>query len=395
MEEAFRVFSVAAVEKFRRGEALTQLERAIAHEALKMSELFPDREAASELLTAMSLPPVENIRGDWMSCWEVDSSCEFMCIAMGEGDGSGHAEARFLDVFSRSVCVGHSSRFTSRSPFGDFLLLKDARVGDTIFVKDDLLDGWTMMRVHHIDEDTRTYHCRTALETSYVADSTIAATRMVSRTPPEWGGQRWSLNPFTHELCMYRDVAVTEPTLRTKNHAIARREALRHRDHMPGLWSALTFRQDHLDYVPKVPGVEYSTWTPQGSWSPSYSYTDGKIVPPRSIPSVYPHGHVVVPALFGGHSVPTGWYAAPDGIHVFITSNEVGRPGGADRVFQYRDTIEFIAPDVVLRVHDGGAAFQLEFESEESRTAFLDAYVRNAKDYFGLDVVLVNVHRGG
>lgn len=434
--EAFREFSRVAIEKFGQGEVLTELEQVIVYEHLRLDELGHAARAWGEDFDAIKstalllLPPVENLRGDWMSCWDVDSSREFMCTAMGEvvcgspsdpqtkeGDGSGHAECQLFDVFTRTTFMSYSGNLTTRSPFGDFFLLKDARVGEVIFVKDDLLDGWTLMRIDRIDEgegeggEGGRMHCTTALETSYV---TVAEKRMVSRTPPEWGGQRWSLNPFTHEVCIYldffgsriaekqstNDVALTQPkedanreaigvqVLRTKNHVLARREALRHRNHMPGLWSALTFLQDHPDYVPMVPAVEYTTWMPRGVWTPPYCYTNGKAVPPNSIPSMaYAHGYVTVPALFSDRSlITTGWYAAPDGIRVFAEPVHVA---------PYKDTIELIElteltepPHLEIRLD--GLAFQ--FESEESRTTFLEAYVKNAKDYFSLEVFVSRVH---
>jgi hypothetical protein len=360
------------------------------YETLKVDELSHvsrwarAREDFHAMRTAATLPPIKPLTGGWMSCWETDSSREFMCMAMGESDGT-NAECRLMNVFTRTVSMCHSSNFTTRSPFGDFFLLKDARVGDVVFLEDDLLDGWTSMRIERI-EDGRVY-ARTSLETSYVAEAAIAETKMVSRTPPEWGGQRWSLNPFTREVCLYLDVALTTPMLRSRDAEVAKRVISLHRVHVPGLWSAFTFLQNNPTYTPKVPGVEYVTWTSQGAWAPSLCYTDAKMIPVNSLPAVYPHGDAIVPALsVGGRMADrTGWYASPGGICVFDGSGSV-------RVHPFKDTIEFIElPFLELRLD--GICFQ--FDSDEARTVLLEAYVQSAKVYASLEVFVSRVRRGG
>ena len=396
MAAYFRDFSAAAVEKFGRGEALTELEQMVVYEQLKVDELSHAARWAraaedfQDLRKRPVLPPsAEAIKGDWMSCWEVDSSREYMCISATDPENT-----RLLDVFTRTMTVGPVRDFTTRSPFGDFCLLKDARVRDVVFVKDDLLDGWTSIWINRIDE-TGHVHGLTSLSTSYVADATVAARMVVSRTPPEWGGQRWSLNPFTHELSIFADEVSTEPLLRTKNMVIANREALRRRDDLAtrGMWSALAFLMDHPDYFPKVPGVSYATFTLQRMWAPPYMYTNAGAVSAKSVPAVYARGVVTVPALFGGDRSErsTGWYAAPNGISVFVDASV--------RVFPYRDTVDFIqhaaGDEFVVRVRDGVSAYQFEFDSEDARGDFVTAYVTNAREYLGLDVYVSNVVRGG
>jgi hypothetical protein len=380
--EAFRAFSMEAIGKFGRGEALTELEQIVVYETLKVDELnhvarwARAREDFHMMRTAALLPPIDPLTGGWMSCWEVDSSREFMCINMGEGG----ITCLVMDVFTRTTSMRHSSDFTTRSPYGDFLLLKDARVGEVVFVEDDLLDGWTSIRIERIEPDGRVY-TRTSMETSYVAEASVAARKMVSRTPPEWGGQRWSLNPFTREVCLYEDVALTQPMLRSHNPEVAKGFILRHRDHMLGLWSAFRFLQNNPTYIPKVPGVEYVTWTSQGAWAPSLCHTDARTIAANSVPAMWAHGEVTIPALSGGRLVArTGWYMASNGVHM-TESN---------RVFSYKDTIEFIEPSMELRLDY--VAFQ--FESEEARTSFLEAYVRNAKAYASLEVFVSRVRRG-
>lgn len=397
--EAFRVFSANAVGKFGRGEVLTELEQVVVYETLKVDELSHTarwaraREDFYAMRTAALLPPAKSLTGGWMSCWDVESSDEFLCMAMGEAVGSsGHAECRVMNVFTRTVSMYHSRNLTTRSPFGDFLLLKDARVGDVIFLEDDLLDGWTSMRVERIEDGC--VYAKTSLETSYVANAAIAAKKMVSRTPPVWGGQRWSLNPFTREVCIYldffssriaeqssNDVALTTPMLRTNNHVLAKREALRHRTHVPGLWSALMFLQNNPDNIPKVPGVEYATWVlSTKTWAPALCYTDAKMIPANSVPVVYPHGDAIVPTL--SRENRTGWYVCPGGICVFDGS-------GCVRFLTYKDTIEITGLHLRL---DGGVVFQ--FDSDEALTVLLEAYVQNAKVYASLDVSVSRVQRG-
>ncbi len=375
--EAFRAFSMEAIGKFGRGEELTELEQITVYETLKVDELnhvarwARAREDFYAMRTAALLPPINPLTGGWMSCWEVDSSREFMCISMGEGG----VTCLVMDVFTRTTSMRNSSDFTTRSPYGDFLLLKDARVGEVVFVEDDLLDGWTSIRIERM-EAGRVFG-RTSLETSYVS---YVLTKMVSRTPPKWGGQRWSLNPFTREVCIYEDATSTQPMLRTCNPEVAKGFILRHRDHMLGLWSAFLFLQNNPTYIPKVPGVEYVTWTPQGTWAPALCYTDARAIPAKSVPAVWPCGDVVAPVMSEGR---VGWYMGPTGVHVFA--------GESVRVQPFKDTIEFIElPFLELRLD--GVSFQ--FDSEEARTVFLEAYVQNAKAYASLEVFMSRVRRG-
>jgi hypothetical protein len=386
--EAFRAFSMEAIGKFGRGEALTELEQIVVYETLKVDELnhvarwARAREEFRAMRTAALLPPITPLTGGWTSCWEVDSSREYMCINMGEGG----ITCLVMDVFTRTSSMRHSTDFTTRSPYGDFLLLKDARVGEVVFTDDDLLDGWTSIRIERIEPDGSVY-ARTSLETSYVADAVVTARKMVSRTPPEWGGQCWSLNPFTHEVCLYEDVTSTEPMLRTHNPEVAKGFVRRHRDHMPGLWSAFTFLQNNPTYFPKVPGVEYASWTPQGAWAPALCHTDARTISTKSVPRPYAHGYVTVPALCsGGRSVhPTGWYMGPNGVTLFTDGELV-------RVLPYKDTIEYIEPTAIeLRLDH--VAFQ--FDTEEARVAFLEAFCQNAKAYKSFDVFVSHVRRGG
>jgi hypothetical protein len=354
----------ASIAKQQRGETLSELERVILHESVQADceEVKRWKSAFREfeqLRADAKLPPIEPVRGGGMKCWH--GADELVCTAMDEG-GYGYFEHPNTGSTERL----HTSEVTTRSPFGNFVRLRDVPVGGTFYWKDST--HWRPLVVTSFQEDNV---CTLPMRGGNVFISNGFLGELVSYFPPEWCGQGWSLNPFTRELYIkipaWTRAAASEH--RTRNQKEIEGHANATSDIYPGLYYAFQFLKNHPDFVFRIPHFEYTVWTSVNSWAPSYCWTRAQEIPEGAVPACWKYGRCTALQL-AAPEVNCGWYMTPDGV----------RFTGTNLKISYGSSVEHI---VSLKQFRFGCT-SVSFETDADLQVFADAYFANSKDYTGV-----------
>lgn len=350
--------------KIARNEPLTELERIIAWEATKSSEYdeAPRWKRAfqefEQLRTDATLPPIEPVRGG-IKCWH--GADELVCTAMDEG-GYGYFENPTTGTVQRL----HSDDVTTRSPFGNFVRLRDVPVGSTFYWKDST--HWRPLQLMSFQEDNV---CTLPTRGGNVCINNGYLDKLVSYFPPEWRDQGWSLNPFTRELYVKipPGVKTAASELRTRNQAVIEAQVNRLWTTYPGLYYAFQFLKNRMDFVFRIAHFEYTLWTSADTWAPEYCWTRAQAIPEGAIPGCWKHSHCTAGHI-GAPNKRCGWYMTPDGVCFTGTNWKVKY--GADRV-HIVSLKQFTFDDI-----------SVSFETDADLQAFEDAYVSNSNDYIGI-----------
>lgn len=349
--------------KIARNEPLTELERIIAWEATKSTEYdevsrwkHAFREF-NQLCTDATLPPAEPVRGG-IKCWH--GADELVCTAMDEG-GYGY----FQHPTNGSVQRLHSDELTTRSPFGNFVKLRDLPVGSTFYWKDST--HWRPLQLMSFREDSV---CTLPTRGGNVFIPNDFLDKLVSYFPPEWCGQGWSLNPFTRELYIKipSGVKTAASELRTKNQTQIEAHVNRLWTTYPGLYYAFQFLKNGSDFVFRIPHFEYTVWTSAETWAPAYCWTRTQAIPDGAIPACWKHSYCSAKHI-GASKTRCGWYMTPDGVR--FTGTNWKLMYGAERVH------------VVLLKQFTFNDVSVSFETDADLQAFEDAYTTNSNDYMG------------
>ena len=354
----------AVLAKIALKEPLSELERIIAWEATKspdFDEVTRWKRAFREfeqMCTDATLPLVEPVRGG-MKCWH--GADELVCTAMDEG-GYGY----FENPTTRTVQRLHSDDVTTRSPFGNFVRLRDVSVGSTFYWKDST--HWRPLQLTSFQADNV---CTLPVRGGNVFIENSFLDKLVSYFPPEWCGPGWSLNPFTRELFIQipPGVRTAASEHRTKNQKEIEGHVNATWTIYPGLYYAFEFLKKHLDFVFRIPHFEYTVWTSVNTWAPSYCWTRAQTIPEGAIPACWKHGRCIAIRL-GAPEINGGWYMTPDGVRFTGTNWKVKY--GADRV-HIVSLKQFVFDDI-----------SISFETDADLQAFEDAYVSNSSDYVGI-----------
>lgn len=355
----------ASLDKQARGETLTELDRVLLWEASQT----PEHEEAArwkhafrefqELKKDALLPPVEPVRGGGMKCWHGPD--ELVCTAMDEG-GFGY----FEHTHTKTVQRLHMDDVTTRSPYGNFVRLRDASVGATIYWKDST--HWRPLQVTSFQAD---HVCTLSTRGGNVFIENGHLDRLVSYFPPEWSGPGWSLNPFTRELYIQIPAGVRRAASehRTRN----QKEVEAHVNAMwtiyPGLYYAFEFLKNKPDFVFRVPHSEYTVWTSVGSWAPAYCWTRAQAIPDGAIPACWAHGTCKASRI-SAPELNCGWYMTPNGVR--FTGTNWKMKYGADMVH------------IVSRKEFRFEDFTVSFENDDELHAFEHAYFTNSSVYTGV-----------
>jgi len=346
--------------KIERNEPLSELERVIAWEATKSSEYndVPRWKRAfrefDQLCTESTLPPAEPVRGG-MKCWH--GADELVCVAMDEG---GYGCFEYINGGCERL---HTSDVTTRSPFGNFVRLRDVPVGSTIYWKDST--HWRPLVVTSFQAE---HVCTLPTRGGNVFIDNAHLDKLVSYFPPEWSGPGWNLNPFTHEL--YIQIPSGVRTVASEHRTCNQKEIDAHvtftRTIYPGLYYAYEFLKNKPDLVFRIAHFNYTVWTSVNSWAPSYCWTRAQAIPDGAIPACWKHGRCTA-SRTAAPEMKCGWYMDANGVRFTGTNWKVKY--GADRIFSHK---QLLFDDMVV-----------SFETDEDLQAFEDAYTTNSNAYTG------------
>ncbi len=295
-----------------------------------------------------------------MKCWH--GADELVCTAMDEG---GHAY--FKCPTHGTVQRLHLDEVDARSPFGNFVRLRDVPVGATFYWEDST--HWRSLQLMSFQPD---YVCTLPIRGGHVFIENAHLDRLVSYFPPEWCGDGWSLNPFTRELFIKIPPGVRTPASehRTRNQKEVEEHVNKTWAIYPGLYYAFNFLKNAPDFLFHIPHFEYSVWTPAiDDWAPTYCWTRAEAIPPCGVvPACWKRG--LCTASLASPDVVCGWYMNADGVRFTYTNWKV--PYGAERLY--------IVSLRQLRFGDVNVSFKTDADLQ----AFEDAYFSNSMDYTGV-----------
>lgn len=355
-----------AVAKRTSGTDLTELEKIVLWkmgedipECARWSEAFREFKAIQSY-TGMQDP--EPLSGG-MYCWDLHSPEEYKCIAMGEG-GYGV----LVNTLTGAAKSLHMDDLTTRSPFGRYELLGKVATGSTIYYNIVAIHSTPCWTAHQIvSSDETNIVLRNSRGGSVILPTDGHKNKIVSYVPPVWssffeGKVEWRLDPFTHALFLDYGRYLGGGTLKCRVDVDRAVESVK----LPGLSAAWLFLKTSPEFVFKVPGYEYSVWTSQETWAPSYCWTRARAIPENAIPSVWTHGCALLRA-FHGPLIRTGWYITPWGIR--FTNSNVKIDFGSSFVFN------------VPRLEIQFTLCTLKFDTAEAVQTFSDAYVQLSIEY--------------